>query len=58
MKNGLFLKSKKRKEKEKEYRKDIYLNKEYIWLRKKEFFKYFAKQTDTLILITVLNFTT
>ena len=31
------------------------LNKEYIWLRKKEFLKSFAKQTDTF---TDLNFTT
>ena len=30
----------------------MWLNKEYIWLRKKEFFKSFAKQTDAF---TVLN---
>ena len=33
----------------------MYLNKEDIWLGKKEFFKFFATQTDRS---TVLNFTT
>ena len=31
----------------------MYLNKEYKWPRKKEFFKSFAKQTD---IFTVLKF--
>ena len=51
----LILKEKRKEKNEKEKIKGMLLNKEYIWLRKKGFFKSFAKQTDTF---TVLNFTT
>jgi len=42
----------KKKKKEKKGRSKSF-NKEYIWLRKKEFFQSFAKQTDAF---TILNF--
>ena len=45
-----YFKNKIKKEKE---RRSMFLNKEYIWLREKEFFKSFAKQTDALSLFWI-----